>query len=254
MDYIYETHSHTVEASACAGALGKDYIAYMMEKGYSGMVITDHFFNGNSCIPRELPWEEWIAGYCAGYEHAKEAAEGTGFTVLFGVEYNFQGDEYLLYGIDKAWLLSHPDMLNYTRQQLYEEVHKAGGIMVQAHPYRERNYIQAIHLAPSACDGIESYNAANKDYQNALAYQYAKQRNLPMTGGSDIHHLHDGVLGGVRASRPLTKMEAFMEALLGGELIPVSRQKDGRFVDVADLEEQCQTEQEPTLPVVWHEE
>lgn len=104
MGYLYETHLHTCEASACGKVHGEDYISYMMAKGYSGMIVTDHFFNGNTCVPEDLPWKERIEIYASGYERALKAAEGKDFLVMFGVEINFNKDEYLLYGIDKDWL------------------------------------------------------------------------------------------------------------------------------------------------------
>ena len=44
MPYIYETHMHTNQASACGRSPGKDYIQKYMDAGYSGIIITDHFF------------------------------------------------------------------------------------------------------------------------------------------------------------------------------------------------------------------
>ena len=96
MSFIYETHSHTAQASKCGRALGRDYIEYMQGEGYAGMIITDHFFNGNSAVPRELPWEERVEMYVSGYEDAKQASAGTDFNVMFGIEYNFDCDEYLI--------------------------------------------------------------------------------------------------------------------------------------------------------------
>jgi len=252
MDYIYETHLHTWEASACALMPGAEYIEYMKNKGYSGMIVTDHFYNGNSIIPRDMPWEQWIERYCRGYENAKKAAEGTDFAVLFGVEYNFQGDEYLLYGIDKEWLLARPEMLKYTRKQLYDEVTKAGGLMIHAHPYRERHYISAIHLSPETCDGIEVYNAANEPYQNALAREYGEKYGLSVIAGSDIHYRHDKAMGGVRLSRPLSDIQDFIHAYRQGELEPVSIRPDGKVMTLGQLPKECVPEQRQTLPVKFH--
>lgn len=254
MEYIYETHLHTWEASACSLMPGAEYIEYMKSKGYSGIIVTDHFFYGNSIIPRDIPWEEWINRYCRGYENAKKAAEGTDFTVLFGVEYNFQGDEYLLYGIDKEWLLARPEMLRYTRKQLYDEVTKAGGLMIHAHPYRERSYISAIHLSPKTCDGIEVYNAANESYQNALAYEYGEKYGLSGIGGSDIHFRHDKAMGGVRSNRPLLDIQDFIRAFKAGELEPVSIRPDGQIVPLNLLPKECVPERTYTLPVKMHQE
>ena len=81
----------------CGKVHGEDYIPYMMEKGYSGIIVTDHFFNGNTCVPSDISWEERVEIYCSGYERALKAAEGVDFNVMFGVEFNFNKDEYLLY-------------------------------------------------------------------------------------------------------------------------------------------------------------
>ena len=49
--YIYETHLHTYESSACGSTKASEYPAYYKSIGYSGIFITDHFFNGNCRIP-----------------------------------------------------------------------------------------------------------------------------------------------------------------------------------------------------------
>ena len=56
MGFLYETHSHTCEASACGKVHGEDYISYMMDKGYSGMIITDHFFVCPKIFPGRNGW------------------------------------------------------------------------------------------------------------------------------------------------------------------------------------------------------
>ena len=87
--------------------------------------------------------------------------------------------------------------MDMTRHELLEAVHKAGGIMIQAHPYRERDYLEDIKLAPTACDGVEVYNAANSANMNALGYEYCTKLGLPMTAGSDIHYFNDKSMGGM---------------------------------------------------------
>ena len=185
--YCYETHLHTKEVSACASCLAADYVEIYKGLGYSGIVVTDHFLRGNSNIPWDLPWEEQINRYCMGYENAKKAGDELDFQVFFGVELNFAGDEFLLYGLSKEWLLANPDLLSWNHRQLLHKVHAAGGCVVQAHPFRERNYISQISLHPYV-DAIEVNNNGNEAYQDALAYHYAELFGKPMTSGSDIHH------------------------------------------------------------------
>ena len=255
MKYVYETHLHTIEASACSSTPGEDYIDYMAGLGYSGIIVTDHFFTGNSCVPRSLPWEEKVRIYCIGYKNALKKA-GDSFTVMFGVEYNFQGDEFLLYGVDEEWLLAHPEIMERDRYKVCRMVHDAGGIMIQAHPFRERGYLSEIHITPGVSDGVECYNAANPDYQNALAYMYAKERGFKMTGGSDIHYFGQPYMGGMAFDHPIGTIQEFVEAFLDGQGVPVYRKgiENGKadFLPVSENISLTETEQSPSLEVFWH--
>jgi len=191
--YRYETHLHTCQGSACGNSFGKDYIKLYKEIGYDGIFVTDHFFGGNTAVPFDLPWQERIELYCKGYEQALETAEeinsadGGNFKVFFGLEQTFDGDDYLIYGLDKKWLLSHPEVEKMCHSELFNAVDKIGGLMIQAHPFRLRDYIKAIHLHPRDIHGIEIYNGGNQIEENQLAEIYAKKYNFPMTSGSDIH-------------------------------------------------------------------
>ncbi len=190
--YFYETHLHTCEASACAGTPGKDYIKAYKEAGYAGFFVTDHFFNGNSAVPKDLPWEERIDLYCRGYENAKEEADKVGgLDVFFGLEVNFKGDEYLLYGPDKEWLKAHPEIMGWTHEELRKEVHKIGGLMIQAHPFRDRGYLSGIYVHPCQCDGFEGYNSGNPGYSDCYGFDFALKNRIKMTSGSDIHRVKD---------------------------------------------------------------
>jgi hypothetical protein len=255
LEYIFETHLHTTEASACSRTPAVEYIEYMKSLGYSGIIVTDHFFSGNSCVPRNLPWEERVNMYCSGFEHAKNAA-GDDLVVLFGIEYNFQGDEFMLYGLDKKWLLDNPDILQTDRYQLYERVHQAGGIMIQAHPFRERGYLSAIHLTPGVCDGVEVYNAANPDWQNALAYEYALDKDFRMAAGSDIHSVSQEDMGGMSFPFPIETIDDYVKAFMENEGTPVFRRnvhgQTGRFAPVSEETTLMVTLQEPTLEVFVH--
>ena len=247
--YLLETHLHTAEASACGKVNGADYIDYMIAKGFNGMIVTDHFFNGNCRVPKDLPWDERVDWYMSGYEHALEAAKGKSLDVFFGVEFNFDRDEYLIYGVDRKWLLENDDILDLTRRQVYDRVHEAGAVMVNAHPYRERFYIEDIKLMPSICDGIEIYNAANPDNQNALGYQYALRLGLPVTAGSDIHFFYDGAMGGMLLPHGIKDVNEYSSMLMAREGVAV-RVLDGSVTPVEEIEEMKVPAEEPTLPVI----
>jgi histidinol phosphatase-like PHP family hydrolase len=195
MGFLYETHLHTSQASACGVSRGSEYIKRYLDLGFTGIMVTDHFFNSNTALSRLRPWSEWVKGFCKGYEDARNEGEKRGLDVFFGWEETFDGDDYLIYGLDKAWLLEHPEMVRWTREEQHREVRRYGGCVVHAHPFRQHSYIGVIHLAPYFVDAVEAANAGNHDaIYDAQAFEYARLLGLPAVAGSDIHRATD--LGG----------------------------------------------------------
>lgn len=96
--------------------------------------------------------------------------------------------------------------------------------MIQAHPFRLRGYIQAIHVHPRDVHGVEIYNAGNKPTENELAELYAKQYEFPVTSGSDIHNVNfippaPGKLniGGMEFDTPLKDVFDYAERIKNKE-------------------------------------
>ncbi len=217
--YIYETHMHTSQASACAGSTGAELARVYKDSGYTGIIVTDHFFNGNSAIPKDLPWERKVAGFCAGYEDAYREGQRIGLQVFFGWESNFNGQEFLIYGLDKGWLLAHPEIVTVTPDVQYKMVRADGGMVIQAHPFREDWYIDRVRVYADAIDGVEAYNIGNERRGLALndkACYYAQRFNLPSTSGSDAHRVTDA-RGGMAFNRKLTDIHDFSRAILSRE-------------------------------------
>lgn len=198
--FKYETHLHTSEGSACGSSRGADYIKAYYDIGYSGIFVTDHFFGGNTAASRTGNWENRINEYCSGYESALKAAtifnkenNLTGdneFKVFFGIEQTFDGDDYLIYGLDKQWLLSHPEVEHMRHKEIFEAVNSVKGLMIQAHPFRFRQYMRDMHQHPLEVHGVEIYNGGNKNIENQMAELYAQAFNFPITSGSDIHNIN----------------------------------------------------------------
>lgn len=186
--YLYETHLHTKEASACSILSGAEQARLYKEAGYAGIIVTDHFFNGNTAIPSDLPWEERVDLFCKGYENAKEEGDKIGLAVFFGWESCYRGTEFLIYGLDKEWIKKHPDMLSWSIEEQYYKVHEAGGYVVHAHPFRIRPYIKEVRLFPEFVDGVETYNVGNRNFEfDKKAAAYAKKHKLPAFAGTDAH-------------------------------------------------------------------
>ncbi|MDR0669035.1 MAG: PHP domain-containing protein [Treponema sp.] len=222
MAYLYETHLHTCQSSACASAAGREYIPYYLDAGYSGIVVTDHFFRGNSTLDPYLPWRAWVREFCRGYEDAREEGARRGLDVFFGWEETFEGDDYLVYGLDKEWLLEHPEVRRWTRREQYQAVQAAGGCVVHAHPFRQHDYIEEVCLAPRLIDAVEVANAGNREQgYDALALRYAEKLGLPLSAGSDIHHIEQaeaGELYGVYLREKPENSAAFAAMIKAGEV------------------------------------
>lgn len=223
--FLYETHLHTCESSKCAVNTGEEMAFACKKAGYTGIIVTDHNWYGNNCIDSSLPWEEWVEAFCKGYEHAKKWGDENGLQVFFGYEANYRGTEFLIYGVDKQWLKEHPEIKDATIEEQYRLIHEAGGVVVQAHPFREEDYIPEIRLFPEWSDGAEGINAThschlstkhNQPVWDDMAVSYSNQKGLFMTAGSDVHTTL--ILGGgVAFKRKLTSVQDYCKALVSGE-------------------------------------
>jgi len=186
--YSLETHVHTSESSLCAHASGREIAQFYKGLGYSGVIVTDHFFNGNTAIPPHFPWEERVRLFCRGYEHAADEGARIGLDIFFGWEYGYDGTEFLTIGLDKNWLLNHPDVLNWGVEDYLTRVRADGALVIHAHPFREASYIRSLRLFPNHVDAVEAINSRNENFaQDIKAFDYAKKHGLLLTSGSDTH-------------------------------------------------------------------
>ncbi len=225
--YRYETHMHTAESSACARSTGEEMARAYKQAGYTGITITDHFFYGNTAVDRSLSWNAWVEQFCRGYEHAKKCGDEIGLQVFFGWESCYQGTEFLVYGLDREWLLAHPEIRDATVEEQYRMVHEGGGMISHAHPFREEPYIPGIRLYPEYVDAVEGVNATHTSPKsfahrnpvfNERALSYGREHGLALTAGSDQHTT--GMLGGGMVfSRRLADVHDFCRAVLAGEAL-----------------------------------
>ncbi|MBR2381954.1 MAG: PHP domain-containing protein [Clostridia bacterium] len=220
--FYYELHSHTNAASLCSIVEPEDYIQFYIDKGFAGMVITDHFYHGNTSINRRLPWESFIDEFCEGYYRAKAEGDKHGFTVLFGFEQKFTdgNDEYIVLGISPDWLKAHPEIRDMGRVKFFDTIHKAGGFIIQAHPFRERYYISDIKLSLDYVDAIEVLNLGDEDVHSRRSYEYARNLSLPMTAGTDIHSIRNrNVVAGVGFESKISTVEELIDGIKRGRAV-----------------------------------
>ena len=197
MQYRYETHCHSAQCSACSHSTAQELVRAYHKAGFAGLVLTDHFIFGNTAVDRSLPWEAQMRCYFQAYLDACDAARDLDFDVIFGLEHAYgDGKEVLLYGIDLAFLLENSDIPTLTLDEIVARVHAYGGIVVQAHPYRSRSYVN-MKVGPrdDLVDGIEVYNAGNQPEEDRKAVALGRKKDYILTSGGDIHAVHNPRLG-----------------------------------------------------------
>lgn len=191
--YLYETHCHASQCSLCARSSVRELVQAYHQAGYAGLVLTDHFIFGNTAVDRTLPWEERMHCYYDAYLDARQAGDALDFDVIFGIEHAYgDGKEVLLYGIGLDFLLVNPDIPQLSLDELVQRVHEVGGVVIQAHPYRDRYYVNmAVGPRADIVDGIEIYNAGNRPGEDLQALQLARTGDYILTSGGDIHFAED---------------------------------------------------------------
>ncbi len=226
--YKYELHMHTQEGSACGKSTGAEMAEFYLSRGYAGVAVTDHFYHGNTAPSRELDWEDYIAAFSEGYYQLKKAVADRDFDVFFGVEERpVDMSEFIVLGLEPEWYAAHPELRLMPGVEFLDTVRRAGGFVIQAHPYRERPYMrsQKIFLLPDYTDAIEVRNCGNEIEFDRRAYEYAKSLGKPMTGGSDNH-------SAIPHEKPLSGIELPFRCRTADELIRAIKQDQQTVIDI----------------------
>ena len=219
--YLYETHLHTAPVSRCGRAGVRETLEFYKSLSYAGVFITNHFLDGNINIDRSLPYEERIAFYFSDYEAGVALGKEIGISVFCGVEMAYMDTHFLIYGLGKAWFLSHPEMDTIRKKEQFRVLSEAGALIVQAHPFREANFIECIRLFPREVHAVESYNASRTDFENRMAEEYARNYAITPFAGSDNHSAAaQKRLGGMAATSPLLDEQDFICRVKNGEMTP----------------------------------
>lgn len=224
--YLYETHMHTSEGSKCGMCPAEEMVRAYKEAGYAGVMVTDHNWGGNTAVDRNLPWEEWLDKFFMGYHNAKAEGDRIGLPVFLGYEATQGcGHDFLIYGFTIDWMKKHPELREAGIPEQYELIHSVGGMVINAHPYREADYIDEVLTFEQYADGIEMFNAGHLPHRegaadhsiwNEKAVKLANDNNLPGTAGSDQHST--SLFGGGTAFRtPLRSIEDYMNRIKNHE-------------------------------------
>lgn len=217
--YKYETHLHTYPVSKCASAGVRETLEYYKGLGYEGVFITNHFLDGHINIDPDLPYEERINFYFSDYEEGVKIGNEIGLTVFCGVEISYMGIDFLIYGLDKAWYLAHPEIMNMKKKEELTYFMSHGALVIHAHPFREDPHNDYIRLFPRQVHGVEIVNASRSDDVNEMARLYAEHYGLLPFAGSDNHSgSRMRNLAGMYSSRKIADEQDFVRAILNCEM------------------------------------
>lgn len=228
--YLYETHMHTSPTSACARVSVREALEFYKAAGYAGVAITNHFIDGNIAYDlRDLPYEERIRAFFSACDEGEEIGKEIGLTVFPGFEMSHGGTDFLVYGIDCAWCLAHPEIEDLPKSRVLPMMAADGALIIQAHPFREGGWIDHVRLYPRNIHGVEVYNANRNEFENRLADQFCENYDLIRFAGSDNHVGARQVLfGGIATDEePLRDLDDFIAAVRDGRAMPFMRNEDG---------------------------
>ena len=219
---LFELHAHTSECDLAAHASGAELVRLYHAAGYSGMVITDHYFaTFYKWFADELEGKshrETMARRLRGYYEARNEGEKLGFTVLPGAEVRFDKSPYgindfLVYGCDEEFFLAAPRLNELTSLEELNTVLPENACVVLAHPFR----VKMTVINPAPLFGIEVHNGLTEPFPNGMAEDYARHFGKPVTAGSDCHHRDHACKGGIETDRIIRTPRDLTDVLRSGE-------------------------------------
>lgn len=196
--YKIETHLHTVYSSRCGHLDADTLVKRYLEKGYHGIIVTDHF-NRYNCDWRGVDYsrpDHAITLFLESYRRLTEVATPYGMKIYKGAEIRFDGsdNDYLLIG--------YPDWLLYDADRVFKDglaafsqrCRQTNALLIQAHPYRGG----CCPADPQYLDGVEVLNQNHDwDNRNPKALEFAQVNGLLQTSGSDCHTPNQVGNGGI---------------------------------------------------------
>ena len=209
-DLLIDLHCHTAERSDDSTAPAIELARNARAAGLDGIALTDH----------DTFWPD---------DEIKRLSDDAGILVLAGVEINTDGGHALVFGLSEYVFGMHRPA--FLRQQ----VDRAHGAMLLAHPYRRAlpwgvdpgsaSYREALQRAIKGeflrvVDGAEVINGRASDVQNGFARELLEAVGTPTLANSDTHTV-DGI-GRVATEfeRHIDDLEGLVEELRAGRFRP----------------------------------
>jgi CBS domain-containing protein len=172
----------------------------------------------------------------AGLESFKEELTKHGIGFISGAEITAIHKDYLVHVLAYGFDIENPelqtlmlskrpapgDSSSITSRQFHSFseviriIHLSGGIAVLAHPFQtqpdlDKLFVLIEELKALGLDGIEAFYAQNTSQIQLKLYDFAKQRNLIASAGTD-YHTSNGLLPGIEID--ISVWKEFRDAIL----------------------------------------
>ncbi|MBQ8340512.1 MAG: PHP domain-containing protein [Clostridia bacterium] len=219
MSFKTELHCHSMPVSSCGRIAAEQLVETYLTAGFTTVVLTNHFSRHTfrtAVMAADATWEEKGSFFLSDFEKMKAAA-GDRLHILMGMEFRLDYQEetdFLVYGLGEEFLLSNPDILQLKFKDFSVRVREAGGLLIQAHPFRNNVVISD----PTFIDGVEVWNCSvGHASRNDVAEFWANRFSLIKTSGSDLHCDWQIIGGGMETDAPITTDGELLATLRGGK-------------------------------------
>lgn len=174
----FDMHCHTAEGSLDGKIPLREYVQLLKDRGFDGMLITDH----NS--------------YGAYHEYQTHKSEPVfqDFVILKGIEYDTLSCGHFLIVLPHDLPISLFAVRGLPLPVLVRLVHRFGGIIGPAHPFGEKflSYGRSRRFRKhpdftDQFDFLEGFNCCESREANNQALKLSVRYELPRFGGSDSH-------------------------------------------------------------------
>lgn len=206
----FDMHCHTKAGSIDSKITIEKYISLLSEKGFGGMLVTDH-------------------DSYKGYNYWKENRNNMpnkDFVVLMGVEYDTKDAGHFIVIMPDGVSLKVLQIRGMSIDLLTKVVHNLGGILGPAHPFGARSssamFFNKIRKNPSIirkCDFLEGFNTCETVRANQVAQILADKYGKPCFGGSDSHKEDYVGMAFTDFERDITCNNDLIEAVTNNEII-----------------------------------
>lgn len=229
--YKYELHCHTKGVSPCGHIAPKELVDYYLEKGYTGVNLTNHwsYWAVNENKKGKCSIDELADFYLSPYLEMVEYAKGR-LQVFLGAEVTLTetGNDFLVYDVDRDFIrsLGYEFWEHISIDTLIRMAHARGSLIVAAHPFRDfQTTVPPCRFSkiedgflPDKFDAVEGYNCGNDDpFLNELAIEWAKINHIRTTSGADLHRARDNNRAGIGVKRRAKNAADLCEMIKRGE-------------------------------------